>query len=509
MLYFRVACLPGIITFAIAIALTSSIESMEYHVSPEGSPLGDGGSRRPWDLQTALDGAPDVDRHQRVRPGDTVWLHGGIYRGRFRSRLSGSADAPITVRQARDERATIECRLVDGEDGDPLLTIDGEHAIYWGFEVTCANPKRETVLAGSWPSDLKRGGINCRGSHVKFINLCVHDLGNGIGFWSEAEGGEISGCLIYHNGWKGPDHGHGHGIYAQNKRGRKRFIDNVIFNQFGYGIHCYGTSNAFLNGFHIEGNAGFNNGCLNKKDEHNPVIFVGGGTPVRDLTITRNFIFGGTLRCGYASDVLNGDATITDNFVNGSVTVQNFQKIIATGNTIIAGDTLIRVEFPAKFDASQYEWNRNRYFRTGGLYPPFNWRKDEHDRADNVEDWRTATNLDSDSEMRSVAPSSPAVFIRPNQYEPGRAHVVVFNPGRIDAVEVDLSSVLKDGQNFSIFSVKDPFGTPIYMGSFNRVSIKLPMKPTVAAKPIGMPNCDLPITEPEFGVFLVLPSNGT
>ena len=501
-----VAHLFGIISFVFGMTWAIAAESTEYHVSPQGNPLGDGSSSCPWDLQTALDGAPGVDQQPRIHPGDTCWLHGGRYRGGYKSRLMGTVEAPITVRQAPNERATIDCDLVN-KGGDPSLMIEGGHTDYWGFEVTCTNPRRETEFGGPWPSDLQRGGINCRGSNVKFINLSVHDLGNGIGFWSEAEGGEIYGCLIYHNGWKGPDHGHGHGIYSQNKLGQKRFVDNILFNQFGYGIHCYGTSMAFLNGFHIEGNTGFNNGCLNNKDEHNPAIFVGGGTPVHNLTMTRNFIFGGTLRCGYASDVLNDDVTVTDNFVNGTLTIQKFQKVVATGNTIVASDTLIRVEFPEKFDAHQYKWDRNHFIRTGGRYPPFNWRRDARDRADGVDEWRSATNLDLHSEMRTAPSSLPVVFIRPNQYESGRAHLVIFNPDRVEAVDVDLSSLLKDRQKYSIFSAQDPFGKPVFAGQFDGRSIRLPMKPTSIARPIGMPDYVLPITQPEFGVFLVLPSS--
>ena len=318
--------------------------------------------------------------------------------------------------------------------------------------------------------------------------------------------GEIYGCLIFNNGWKGPEQGHGHGIYAQNKTGEKRLIDNVVFNQFGYGIHCYGTSNAFLRGFRIEGNAGFNNGCLHKKSEHNPAIFVGGGTPVQDLTIFRNFIFGGTMRCGYASDLSNRDVTITENFINGSLSVSNFQKITATGNTIIASDTLVRAEFADEVDASHHDWDRNRYFRTGGIYPPFNWQVRAKEQGGSLEEWRTATHLDAHSEMHANAPSAPSVLVRPNRYEPGRAHIFVFNPGRSGVVDVDLSCVLKAGQKYSIVSAQNPFGPSVCAGVCDGKPIPLPMKPMPAVKPVGMANYDLPVTEPVFGVFVVLPS---
>src|SRR4051794_17558684 len=76
----------------------------EFHVAPDGRSDGDGSRARPWDLATALAQPP------AVRPGDTVWLRGGTYRGTFTSRLTGAPGAPVTVRQAPGERATVDLR---------------------------------------------------------------------------------------------------------------------------------------------------------------------------------------------------------------------------------------------------------------------------------------------------------------------------------------------------------------------------------------------------------------
>ena len=47
--------------------------SREFFVSPGGSAKGDGSIKSPWDLVTAL-------KHpSAVRPGDTIWLRGGVY----------------------------------------------------------------------------------------------------------------------------------------------------------------------------------------------------------------------------------------------------------------------------------------------------------------------------------------------------------------------------------------------------------------------------------------------
>ena len=108
--------------------------------------------------------------------------------------------------------------------------------------------------------------------NIKLVNLVVHDLvGQGIGAWSENTDAEIYGCLIYNNGMSD----HDHGIYVQNRVGRKRIADNIIFNQASHGIHGYGSSDAYLDNITIEGNTVFESGALLNQSARN--ILLGGG----------------------------------------------------------------------------------------------------------------------------------------------------------------------------------------------------------------------------------------
>jgi hypothetical protein len=63
-----------------------------FHVAVDGTPGGDGSEANPWDLATALLGPASV------KPGDTIYLHGGTYAGHFVTKLDGQDGAPITVR---------------------------------------------------------------------------------------------------------------------------------------------------------------------------------------------------------------------------------------------------------------------------------------------------------------------------------------------------------------------------------------------------------------------------
>src|SRR3972149_8250738 len=145
-------------------------QSRSFYVSPAGRADGDGSRSRPWDLGTAL-------AHPRaVKPGDTIWLRGGTYQGAFQSRLTGSPQAPVTVRQYPDERAVLD----GGAAAASVLTVAGSWAVYWGFEIMRSDPERTTATQGSHPRDLGRGvssGIVVLAPSSKFINLLVHYAG--------------------------------------------------------------------------------------------------------------------------------------------------------------------------------------------------------------------------------------------------------------------------------------------------------------------------------------------
>ena len=110
---------------ALAMAATLPTQAADFYAAPLGVASGTGSISSPWDLQTAL------NQPSSVKPGDTIWLRGGVYQinnrsTKFISQLSGTATAPITLRQYPGEHATV--------DGN-LQQVNGGWAIYWGFEI--------------------------------------------------------------------------------------------------------------------------------------------------------------------------------------------------------------------------------------------------------------------------------------------------------------------------------------------------------------------------------------
>src|SRR5437764_1201032 len=110
------------------------------------------------------------------------------------------------------------------------------------------------------PAPLRPTGIYVlQSAHdLKFINLIIHDTGHGFYTENTAHNIEIYGCIIYNGGDQNAASGgrsDGHGIYIKGDgNGWKIVRDNVIFDQFGFGIHGYAESGQALKNLVFDGN---------------------------------------------------------------------------------------------------------------------------------------------------------------------------------------------------------------------------------------------------------------
>lgn len=459
----------------------------QFYVSPYGTSFGDGSKANPWDLATAL------AQPAAVKPGATVWLRGGFYYGAFTSGLTGTQAAPVTLRAYPGERAVIDG---NGYDGNPL-TVNGAWAVYWGFEVMNSNPDRSKARAGA---------VNVFGAHTKFINMVVHDACEGFGFWTSAVDAELYGNIIYNGGWQGasPDRGHGHGVYAQNDAGTKLVRDNVIFNQYGYGFHAY-TQGGKIDGFTLEGNVIFNNGQPTRERYREPNILVGGYVPASRIALRNNYTWQplGTYAVNvqlHYSATNNQDVAVENNyFANGiwPLDVRDWQKVTFTGNTITGKDVLFGLYLPQGVNTSAYAWDGNAYYQVetptvvsnlGGVQRSF-------------ADWQKASGLDRNSRF-TQGPPPTQVFVRPNQYEQGRAHIVIYNSELRQYVDADVSGVLAVGERYEVRNVQDYFAAPVLSGTYDGSPLHLPMYGLSVAQPVG--SSGLQPTGPSFNVFVLV-----
>lgn len=276
----------------------------QFHVRPGGLPSGDGSPGSPWDLQTALNNPP------AVQPGDTIWLHGGTYRGTFESNLRGTALAPILVRSYPGEWAVFD----NGGSNDTAFWLKGSHTWFWGLEVSNTGPTPTR----------NEGGVNFASSDGnKLINAIIHDAGSsGINPYSSASNAEIYGCLVYYNGrFEDSSHLNGYGVYGQNEApSRKSIVDNFFFNMFGlYPAHMAGSSTAKIDNIRFTGNTFFGHTLY---DDKNVVAIHGNFEPGAGKNLnpewTSNYFYRTDLWLGYNGDGADS-ATVTDNqFLHGA-----------------------------------------------------------------------------------------------------------------------------------------------------------------------------------------------
>jgi hypothetical protein len=495
---------------AAPIDLPPTDPSQGFYIAPNGTPDGDGSMLNPWDMETGLIAS-------EVRPGDTIWLLGGTYRGTFVSWHRGTAEAPVIIRAYPGERVVLDSGVGRKRS---TITVMGQHTWFWGLEFTNSEAVRITQNEGSSPDDIQFGsGMNIGSSNaeeagvgVRLINSVIHNMTSGVGMWRYAVDAEVYGCIIYNNGWQGPDRGHGHGIYTQNQVGTKRIVDNIIFNQFGYGIHAYGSVDAFLDGFHVEGNILFNNGALGRYGTEpgaapQPNILIGGGAPASRAVVTNNmtyssFDFRENIELDYA-DTTNRDIAVTDNYaVGGSpvLALGPWEEARVTGNTLYGQSTLVNLPLPETHDPARYTWNNNTYY--SAQTTPFRFRE----QALTMNEWQQTTRLDSESRLAAPRPNDVAVFVRPNRYEPGRAHIAVYNWTGQESVLLDVAALLQPGTRYEIRNVQNYFGEPAVSGTYDGAPIRLPLGAVPPPDIVGGWAEEPPTTGPDFNAYVLTSS---
>ncbi len=136
----------------------------------------------------------------------------------------------------------------------------GNYTWYWGFEIFNSDPTRVSSPAARLPAaGHGRPADGRRDAHDQH-DRPRHDPGRD--HRRSRHGRPHLRSLFYYNGYNAPDRGHGHGIYAQNLGSTpKQIYDNIIFQQFGWGIHAY-AEGGHLDNFDFQGNISFNNGGL-------------------------------------------------------------------------------------------------------------------------------------------------------------------------------------------------------------------------------------------------------
>lgn len=430
----------------------TDVAGNQWHVTTDGTSEGDGSIENPWDLATAL------AQPLSVQPGDTIWVHAGTYAGVFTSTLTGTASSPIVLRNYNNERV-----IIDGESSNSsVITVYGAYTWYWGLEVINSDTTRTIEQAGSNPITLPRGlGYYVLGPGTRFINNVVHDTAEGFGFWTPATNSELYGNIVYYNGWEGPDRGHGHGLYVQNNTGLKNLTNNIVFKNFGYGLHAY-TEGGTLHNILTDSNVFFSNGALSNTGYTQNMLH-GGYTVANNPMIFNNRVYspialGGGLGIGYAAGC--NTPTIEGNYI---VSHSAFDLSSDCSHNMVSGNTFY------------------------GSYPG-----------------SAPTNYPDNEYFNVTVPTVNNVYVAQNYYEPTKTYVTIYNWQGLSNVSVDASTVLNENDTYAIYDTQDYFGDPIATGTFSGTTLAVPMTTTGLTDTVG----EVPVapthTSEEFGSFVLV-----
>src|SRR5690606_37475681 len=138
----------------------------------------------------------------------------------------------------------------------------------------------------------------------------------------------LHGCIIYDNGWIGPDRYHGPGIYTQNQNGHKWITNNILFANYSTTIQAYGSRNAYVDGFRVVGNISF----APLREGSRAKFLIGGGRPSQDIVVSENILYEVPLQIGYNAPH-NEDAIVHDNvIVKAGMSINRYRKVDERNN---------------------------------------------------------------------------------------------------------------------------------------------------------------------------------
>jgi hypothetical protein len=470
------------------------MQAADLYVAPDGTPSGPGTIRKPYDVMSALCGSV-------ARPGETVWLRGGCYPiGHVSTKIHGAIGRPITFRSTPGERVQLVGSLtLWGEGGEVTLR---------GFELSSGTTKRVSRQTGVGfsPTDLPnfREGIQVYAPNCSFINLVVHDsVRSGFYTSPQATNTLIYGCIVYNTGWASPDNAEGHSFYLQ---GAGEITDNVCFNSTGANFHVYANgSGCSLQDLTLDGNVAFGAGALQAVRPYRDWI-VGVDSPALKadrMVLRRNmgYVTSNPLilrQVQIGRERRNGSLVLSSNYWPAGVVVQNWTSAEVSDNTFAPQNTEPVVELHENLTRLHATWNSNAYTHAsnGGEF-----HIDGHRYC--FAEWKHVTGYDSASSRTAAPLTGTQVFVRPNRYEAGRAHIVVYNWNQLSKVAVNVCSVLSAGDVYEIRNAQDFFAPPVLSGTFDGQPLQLPMTGLTVAKPLAGLKTPPP-TGPTFNVFELL-----
>lgn len=490
---------------------------VQWYVSPTGSRTGNGSSSAPWDLRYAL----EEGAGNRILPGHTVWLLPGTYTGHFTTTLSGTPTARITF--AASGRAILDDSLVGCPDPPAHLHVQGQWLLFRGFEITNTNPSR---TSGSSCGGYRPQPVYNHGNNNTYQNLIIHDGGH---FFNDATatGLQVTGCIIYNNGWDRPGNADGHGFYLQSNGtspGSVFISKNVIFNGFAYGIHVYSGGNP-INNITLDSNVSFNNSTLSANAASSNLL-VGGTVSSQGNVVNGNMTYfspdttgilmGPNVKIGFGT-TLNSSVAVTNNYFVGRGNSNN--AVIDFGfwsSASVNGNSFVGCKSATLCDG--------RLLVTRQYLPPYAWSNNLHTRdpatgswtyqpqppaalvTTDFNGWKAGSHLGGTDQVAGGPPTTNKVVVlvtNTGDRWARSALIVVYNWENLPTVHVSLPpGLLCAASSVHIHNVQDLYGADVGF-TYQEGSVDIQVVDVTPPIPIGSVPHQAPHTGTTFNVYLL------
>jgi hypothetical protein len=187
----------------------------------------------------------------------------------------------------------------------------------------------------------------------------------------------------------------------------------------------------------------------------------------------------------------------------GLLEVRNTSSAAVAGNKVFGNS--VNATYTVIDSGTSYTWNNNTYYGSQNQ-TPFGC---PGLGLCQFSTWRSRTGYDSSSiETASAMPD--AVFVRANNYQPGRANIFIYAPSSPASINVNLSSAgLTNGQGYTIKNAFNYFGASVYSGTYNSASPTINLPLTGASQSVAMPighGYTPSTTCPQFCAMVVVPN---
>ncbi|NNF82391.1 MAG: hypothetical protein HKM99_06570, partial [Flavobacteriaceae bacterium] len=421
----------------------------------------------PWDLQTALSQPNSV-----VNGGDTIWLHGGTYTGRFISTINSTKpDKKILVSSISGERVTLNGNTKSARKS--VLEVQGARVRYQNFEITFLGDYDRHF---GQPGFQKVNGLfHTLGEDCEFSGLRIHNNpGVGVGSWKATGGTLIEFCKVYNNGHLRKKKGVGEGFYVQNQSDKERIIrNNFIFNNYYKGIEVWSASSGvgfeFVKNVRLENNIIFNNGTPAGKHVDNLIIASDdkeGINVARNIKVLNNVLYhninhednsnyghGASLTLGYNFKSPVRDIVVNDNLIigkNNALRLFHVKSMNFKRNTIYSGYVNFFNSTLNSINKDSWAVSNNNYYTR--KFKAFRVIKT---RDFSLDEWQKEYKTELHSEWNPLKnfKMNKALYIEKSPDNPKSYEIAVLN-SEAKSVQVDFtSSGIEENTNYKILDL--------------------------------------------------------